>query len=161
MHIKHGPQGLLWLGIPLAVLAGSFFYAPLGLILPLLIILAAVSNLFSKRWFCRKACPRAHWLPALLGGVSLGKKAPAFLRDKTLRRVLCGFMMFCAIAQGFRLWPRFEALGWFFWGICALTVALALILGFIYHPRTWCLLCPMGTLQDSLSFRRKEYPSRG
>ena len=34
--------------------------------------------------------------------------------------------------------------------MCLLTTAIALPLSIVFHPRTWCVVCPMGTLQGVL-----------
>lgn len=138
----------LWILVPLAVTVGALFWPPVGILLPALILFAAISTLFSRRWFCRVACPRAHWLPPLLGKISRRKTAPAFLRSPGLRGALAVFMLICSVGQLRRLWGYWDALGLFFQGMCLLTLAAALVLGIIFRPRAWCLPCPMGALQD-------------
>jgi polyferredoxin len=34
--------------------------------------------------------------------------------------------------------------------MCILTTAIGLVMTRLTKPRAWCMVCPMGTLQDSL-----------
>lgn len=148
-----GIAGWISLAVSLTVIVGGFFFPILGLFVPLLLIFAVITNFFRNRWFCGKACPRAYILGGFLPGISRYKNLPRFLYSDGLRSVLCGFLLICAVGQTSRLFHNLQALGWFFWFVCAGTFAFALILGLAYKPRAWCALCPVGTLQQTL--RRK------
>lgn len=138
------------LSFTLAILIGSFFWSALGLTVPLLVLAATVSNFFKPRWFCAKACPRAYILAGFLPRISRYREVPKVLYSGAIRKILCGFMMFCAIGQTVRLWPDYQKLGLFFSLVCALTLGMAVIAGILYKPRAWCAFCPIGTLQDTL-----------
>ena len=137
----------------LLIAAGGFFQPLLGLAVPLLILTAGITSRIRKRMFCTRVCPRSRLFP-LLKPVSAGRPVPAFFHNRHFRQILCGFMMFCSISQLIRLVPSregFAALGTFFWGLCILTLAVSALLGLLFKPAAWCTLCPMGTLQDTLS----------
>jgi polyferredoxin len=40
-----------------------------------------------------------------------------------------------------------------FWVLCAASLSAGLLMGFFFKPRSWCAICPMGTLQDTISRR--------
>ena len=137
----------------LAIVIGSFFWPLLGLSVPLLLLAAVISNFVKPRWFCAKACPRAHTLGGFLPSLSRYRALPAFLYSGAVRTMLCAFVLVCAVGQTSRLRSNIPALGLFFWAVCVITLAAAVALGIFYKPRAWCALCPVGTLQDTL--RRK------
>jgi uncharacterized membrane protein HdeD (DUF308 family) len=63
----------------------------------------------------------------------------------------CGLLMITSIGQMVRYWRNWEALGWFFWGVCVGTLTVAVAVGLLYKPRAWCAACPVGTLQHTLT----------
>ncbi len=137
----------------LGILIGSLFWPPLGFAVPVIVLAALISNAFSPRWFCAKACPRAHILGGFLPRLSRYRPTPKLIYSNGLRKGVCGFMLFCSIGQTSRLWGAPDSLALFFTLVCAISLALAIPLGILYKPRSWCALCPVGTLQETL--RRK------
>jgi len=41
-------------------------------------------------------------------------------------------------------------IGAIFVSICLITTIIAIILALIFKPRSWCAICPMGTLQEQI-----------
>lgn len=138
------------LGFSMGVIVAGWFLPVLGLAVPALLVLAIVSNFFRSRWFCAQACPRAGILSHFVARISRYRSLPRFLYSDPVRTAGCAFLMVCAVGQTMRLWPQVEAIGWFFWIVCLLTLALAVILGILFKPRSWCALCPVATLQSTL-----------
>jgi len=149
-----GALGLkAWIGLAFSafVIIGGFFWPIFGLAVPALLALAVGSTFFRRRWFCSKACPRGQLLSGFTRSVSRYRNLPPFLHSQGVRRGLCGLLMFCAIGQTLRFWPSLESLGRFFWIVCVATFAVALGMAIAFKPRAWCAVCPMGTLQDTIS----------
>ena len=143
----------LALVVMLTIIVGGFFYPVIGMIVPVIIFYAAIASRFKPKAFCTYACPRNRILTASKP-FSRYKPVPESLRSKSLRQGLCGFMMLCSLVQiaGAELSvPGLRAVGLFFWGICSLTLAVSLIMAVLYKPRSWCVVCPMGTLQQTVS----------
>lgn len=141
-----------WFGLFFSafILIGGILWPPLGFAAPLLILIAIVSNVRSKRWFCAKACPRAAFLSGFMSKFSRYRPTPDQLKSDSARTFLCGALVFCALGQTFKLWRNPVELASFFWLVCLLSFAVAAILAVAYKPRTWCALCPLGTLQDKM-----------
>jgi len=150
VKIKPDIRHFTALAFTAAVLVGSFFWPAAGLAVPVLVLAAALGNMFKPRWFCAKACPRAYILGGFLPRISRYRPLPKSFYSPGIRKILCGFMLFCSIGQTVRVWPDYRALGFFFWYVCALTLAAAFIVGILYKPRAWCAFCPVGTLQDTM-----------
>jgi polyferredoxin len=62
---------------------------------------------------------------------------------------LMGFMVFRILQQ------PLDPLHWgrVFWMMCVITTAVGIPLALLYHPRTWCAFCPIGTAQNALGRR--------
>lgn len=153
---RHGVFDYLAFAFIAAVLISGFFFPLVGLVVPIMMLVAVVMNAVKPRWFCGSLCPRARLLSRGVGGLRVGRlprPTPGFLRDGNIRRALCGIMMFTVIFSVSRHWGFPNAIGVFFWGLCLVTLALAVALGLFFKPRSWCAVCPLGTLQDTLRGR--------
>lgn len=163
----------LALAFVLAVAIGGWFYPVAGLALAVLMAAALALSLLSrfgaarKRAFCNGVCPRGRALAFALKPFASGRPLPRSFADLSLRRGLCGFMMFCVIGSlvralpGLEGYPAFAAAGRIFWGLCLISLAGGLVLGLLYRPRAWCVVCPMGTLQDTIAGNGSKRPPIG
>jgi polyferredoxin len=61
-----------------------------------------------------------------------------------------GFMIFRLVHSGGVL----AKIAFVFVTMCIITTVLAIILGLLFKPRTWCAVCPMGTLQGVIGRKR-------
>ena len=61
--------------------------------------------------------------------------------------------------QMYFAWGDWGAMGRLFWNIILATSIVAVVLAFIYAPRTWCTFCPMGTLSAWVAPRKAPLPS--
>jgi polyferredoxin len=53
--------------------------------------------------------------------------------------------------QIIRTGGNIKAIGLVFVIMCAVSTVIATILGIIMKHRTWCMICPMGLLQEKIS----------
>jgi hypothetical protein len=139
----------------ITVALGGFFVRQFGLALAAEMIIAIVLSLTSPkpRAFCSGLCPRGRALGFALRPISLGKSLPRMFSTRQFRRFLCGTSMFLVIASLFQVAPGVGVAEWagmVFWILCLITLSAGIILGIIFRPRTWCALCPLGTLQDTI-----------
>ena len=152
-HRRSTVSLILSVAFILLIAVGGAVFPILGLTVPLMIIAGGFSAfLTGRKRFCSYACPRGRVL-GLFKPVSRYKPLPGRLRGAGFRRGLCGFMMLCSVMQIARMHPSlagFSALGGFFWGMCMLMLSAAMIMALVYKPRSWCAVCPMGTLQNTV-----------
>ena len=146
-----GPYRYLSVLFIVAVGIGGYFSPAIGLAVPVLMLLALALNVRSRRLFCSSVCPNGRALSAV-APVSKGRRLPAFLVEPGMRRILCGFMLFCMV----NLLARYggggiAAAGRGFWSIYLIAVGISALVGIAFKPRSWCAFCPMGTLQDTVS----------
>lgn len=133
---------------------GGLFQPFFGFGVPALIVFALAMNFRSRRSFCAGVCPNGVALSALKP-VSRHRRIPlAFVRPSS-RRLLCGVMLFCMIGLFARGYPDYYAIGRSFWWIYIIALSVGIVFGVLYRPRAWCAVCPLGTLQDTVSDARR------
>ncbi|MFA5161094.1 MAG: 4Fe-4S binding protein [Elusimicrobiales bacterium] len=128
------------------VLAG-WKYPLLGYVASAVMLAGLAGGFIGGRYVCGNICPRGAFLDKAGALVSPRKPLPDIAADMRLRwgifALLMGFM-------AFRLWQgplTVRHTGLIFWQMCVITSAIALVLAAAWRPRTWCALCPMGTVQ--------------
>ena len=133
-----------------AVAAGGYFFPVIGLAVPGMMVLAMALNAGSRRLFCSRVCPNGRTYSVALPRFSKNRSIPRFLADPGIRKVLCAFMFFCVINLLSRSGGGLDQIGRVFWGIYLMATGLGFVFGAAYRPRAWCVVCPMGTLQDTV-----------
>ncbi len=141
----------------LFVSIGGFWFPKLGLLMYPMLVFIMVFGIFRGRYWCGNICPRGAFLDIPIKSLKgKNKKIPKLFHDgsfKVLALVLLmGFFIINTVKafghwNTFLFWDKLGAVGV---NMCAITTALALILGFTIHHRAWCSFCPMGTVQSSL-----------
>lgn len=136
---------------------GGFFYPILGLVVFGLMVAALIMNARRRRSFCAGFCPNGTFLAAACKPASRDRKLPRALTSPNFRRMLCGVMIFCMIGLIARSYPDPVSVGRVFWTIYVIALSIGVAFGLLYKPRSWCAVCPLGTLQDTIgSSGRKE-----
>lgn len=96
---------------------------------------------------CSKYCPRGSILGKFLQSISLAYNAPKFLKSKYLKNGLLLLMMTMfsiSLYHAFQQPNIIKAVGFGVFRLMTASLALGVIMGIIYKPRTWCQVCPMG-----------------
>ena len=139
---------MVWL-LPVIVI-GGLFYPILGLIVTGMIIFFSILSFFKQRYWCWYLCPRGAFLQMALPFVSAKRPLPRFMGQEWFRWVvfvtLISYLVFNLIRAGLN--P--VAIGAAFVGMCILTTIIGVILGVVYKPRSWCVICPMGLMQEKI-----------
>jgi len=145
-------QKFSWIMVPLISL-GGLWYHKLGLIMAVMMVFILGLSYFRGRLWCGNFCPRGAFLDYLIKPISLYGKIPGIFTSKYFRfLVVTIFMTVFTIRTkaAFSAWSTMEALdrwGLVFAVLCLVTTIIAIVLGVLFSPRTWCSFCPMGTLQ--------------
>ncbi|MEI6874095.1 MAG: 4Fe-4S binding protein [Spirochaetota bacterium] len=144
-----------WRAVSPALLAliaiGGYFQPLLGLGVLGLMAVALILNFREKRSFCAGVCPNGTFYSRALKPVSRGKVFPRSFATPQIRRMLCAAMMLCMIGLLARNGTDASGIGGVFWMIYAIALTAGTFIGIFYKPRTWCTICPMGTLQDTIA----------
>ncbi len=149
-------QHIFW--ILLVFLAAGLVYPAIGVI-ALICMLAPVAVSFYKgRFWCGNFCPRGSFYDNVLSKVSPQKPIPHVFRSAGLRVFMLLFIIAVFSVQMYYAWGDLAAMGMVFIRIILITTLVGIALGMLYHQRTWCSFCPMGTLASWISTVRKPMP---
>ncbi len=145
---------LAWLAVP-TIAVGGLFYPPLGLAVLLIMLALITISLFRGKYWCGNFCPHGSMFDVLLMRISAVLKIPPIFRSPALKWGFFGFFM---VMFGVRLGigvtalgdrPVLDRLGEVFVRQYLIFPTLAgLALAIFLNPRTWCTICPMGTMQE-------------
>lgn len=147
-------QLIMWWFLPIVII-GGIFWPYLGFLVMAMMVFFLILSAFRGRYWCGWLCPRGSFLERVFAPLSPKRKIPPVFRNRTFRwslfAVLMGFMIFRLITSGGAL----AKIGFVFVTMCIITTVIAIILGLIFKPRTWCAVCPMGTLQGVIGRKKK------
>lgn len=143
-------QSLTWLGLPVVAI-GGWFYPLLGFLLLGCMIGSVGIAFFRGRAWCDWMCPRGSFFDLFFSKVSPRRKIPGFLRTGYFRGFMVGLIFVVLGIQIFLARGDVYAMGLAMVRVLNVTTAAGIILALAVHPRTWCHICPMGTLGNWVS----------
>ncbi len=147
-------QSYTWLGLPLVVI-GGWFYPKLGFLLMGCIVGALGIAAFHGRQWCDWLCPRGSFYDLFLDKISGKRQIPGFFRNTGTRIGMILFLFTVLGVQIYFAWPGVDAIGKAFVIVLTVTTSIGIVLGIGIHPRTWCNVCPMGTIANWMSTGKK------
>ncbi len=150
---------LQWALAPVVVITIGlgWTYPALGYAVPAVMLMGMIGSLFNGRYVCGNLCPRGAFFDRYFGWMRKGRRIPEALRGIWLRWFLFAALMAFMIFRISRNAGSWEHWGRVFWLMCAVTTAAGIVLAVLVHPRAWCSVCPMGTLQSALGGHRGLY----
>ena len=142
--------------LTLLIAIGGLWFPKLGLIVPFIILAEIGMSLFLGKYWCGNFCPHGSLFDKIILPYSKNNKIPPFLRTKTAIFVMFGIFlvgMSNRLANAFiyigtaEIWDQ---LGFVFVVTYLVVTIVGTIVGLVTTPRTWCVVCPMGTMQHGL-----------
>jgi polyferredoxin len=130
----------------LFILIAGAFYPLLGYFIPLCMVLGLVSGFSHGRKWCDWFCPRGSFFDALIRPISPKKEIPRLLKNHPFRIAVFVFLMSVMAINLILRWPDPDKIGRFFMIMLYITTAAGIILALIFHQRSWCSFCPIGSL---------------
>jgi polyferredoxin len=140
--------------LPFMLIAGVFF-PYIGLVVMLMMAGFLILSLFKGRFWCGYICPRGSFLERYFSRFSLNRPIPAWLKSSPFKYTVLGFMLVFMTVNLMMAWDSLASIGSVFIRLCIQTSLIAVVLGYIFRPRTWCTFCPMGLLQGLLGHKKK------
>lgn len=129
------------------------FYCFIGLIYPYIGIAALVCMLVPSavalirgRMWCGNFCPRGSFNDIILSKISRNKKIPPIMKSMWFKTLFLILLMGAFAVQLFFAWGNLFELGKVFIRMILITSGITVILGISFSHRTWCVICPMGTM---------------
>ena len=139
----------------LILLGAGWFYPLIGYFIPACMVLGIGLAAFRGRSWCDWLCPRGSFEDALVARISRQRRIPEILRRTPLRVGVMSLLMGLLTFQIIRLWPDPWAIGGAFILLLTITTGVGVVLGVIYQQRTWCYLCPIGTMSNWVGQNRR------
>jgi ferredoxin-type protein NapH len=132
----------------IALLIGGWFYSVIGYFIPLCMVIGVGIASVKGRTLCNWMCPRGSFADSYMKIISPERKIPRAFRSLPVRIGVLAFLMLMLTVQIVRLWPDPYAIGRFFVILLTVTTTVGIILAIIIHQRSWCYICPIGTLSN-------------
>lgn len=139
---------MIWF-LPLIVI-GGLFYPLLGYLVVAMMAVFLSLAFFRGRYWCWNLCPRGAFLDIILSKASANKSIPTIFAKQWFRWLIFFAFMIFLILRIISAGGNLIAIGAVFVGMCVLTTIISIILGIATKHRSWCAICPMGTLQDRI-----------
>ncbi|MCY6484968.1 4Fe-4S binding protein [Clostridium aestuarii] len=93
---------------------------------------------------CSHYCPRGSILGTFLKHISLEYNIPKNLKSKTVKNILLGLMIIMFTIGLIHAGTNIKRIGFAIFRLMMSSLALGVIMGIIFKPRSWCQVCPMG-----------------
>jgi len=140
---------MVWF-LPVIVI-GGLFYPVLGYFVVAMMAAFLTLSFFRGRFWCWNLCPRGAFLDIILSRLSFNRPVLKVFSKSWFRWLVfvlfISFLIFRLINTG----GNIIAIGAVFVFMCLWTTIISIILGIATKHRAWCLICPMGLLQDKIS----------
>lgn len=136
--------------VPLVIVGGSI-WPYLGYIAITFMTVMIILALFRGRYYCGWICAMGAFHERILGKVSLKKKMPPVLKKPWFKWIVFILMMSLLTTRLLLTNGEPKAVGAVFVMMWTVSTALAIALGLIWKPRSWCSICPMALSQGFLS----------
>ena len=132
----------------IVLVVAGWFLPVIGYFIPLCMVAGVgVAAVKGRKW-CDWYCPRGAFADTFLKAISPKKRIPRWIRGPAVRIGLLLFLMAMLTVQIVRLWPDFLAIGGFFIILLTVTTVIGIVLALTLHQRSWCYVCPIGTLSS-------------
>jgi len=139
---------MVWF-LPLIVI-GGLFYPLLGYLVVAMMAFLLILSFFKRRYWCWNLCPRGAFLDIILSKVSIKRPLPKLFTKQWFRWLI--FILFISFLT-FRIARAggdYIVIGSVFVVMCVTTTIISIVIGSITKHRGWCMMCPMGILQEKV-----------
>ena len=147
---------MVWF-LPLVVI-GGFFYPILGYLVLIAILFMLILSIFKPRFWCWNFCPRGSFLDLGLSKISRNKSIPKIFTREWFRWMVFVLIMGTFILRISQTGGSIRLIGLVFVIMCLISTIIATILGIATKHRAWCVICPMGLLQEKIGKIKKHNP---
>ena len=140
---------MIWL-LPV-ILIGGLFYPLIGYLVLAMMIFLLVLSFFRGRYWCWNLCPRGAFLDLIMAKLSPNKPLPKIFTMQWFRWLIFTIFISFLILRILQTGGNLIAIGSVFVTMCIVTTLISIALGLTTKHRAWCMICPMGLLQEKIS----------
>ena len=142
-----------WILVPIIGL-GGLIYPLLGFAVLAIMVILMVLGMLRGRYWCGNLCPHGSLFDVVLARYLRVKKIPRLFLSPVFKWSFFAFFMVMFVSRVSGAWQFSGELhfterlgGVFVMQYLMLPTIGAVLLAVIFGPRTWCKICPMGTIQ--------------
>ena len=130
--------------ILISFLIVGYFVPSIGIIALICMIAPVIKAFFTNnREWCATSCPRGIFNDVILKKISRNKEIPKLFHNILFKVGLLILLMYNFIS-GIMAAQNIAEIGLVFLKMVSFTSAITILLGIVFHPRSWCAFCPMG-----------------
>lgn len=93
---------------------------------------------------CSKYCPRGSLLGKFVSRISFENELPHYMRGKKAKNILLTLMLTMFSISLYHAGFEVKAVGFALFRLMSASLALGIVMGIFFKPRSWCVVCPMG-----------------
>ena len=153
--MKKTQRIMVWL-LPLIII-GGFFYPLLGYLVLAMMAFFLTLSFFKGRYWCWNLCPRGAFLDIVMSKLSSNKPVPRIFTKQWFRWLILVAVISLFLWRIIQTGGNLIAIGIVFVTMCLITTLIAIILAIITKHRGWCVICPMGMLQEKIGRVRSKH----
>lgn len=102
---------------------------------------------------CRAYCPRGSLLGKWLPYLSLQRDLLHFMTQKWFKLTLLALMVGVFGLSLYHAGGEFHKIAFRVFRFMAMSLGVGIVLGIVFKPRSWCVVCPMGTATGIIANR--------
>jgi len=133
------------------VIVGGWFWPYFGYIALTMMIFLAALSLFKGRYYCGWFCAMGAFFERLLGLISLNRPMPRLFKESWFKWLVFVLMIGLMVSRLIAAGGDAAKTGAVFTLMWTVSTTIAVFIGLVYRPRSWCGLCPMALFQGLLS----------
>lgn len=107
------------------------------------------------RLWCKNICPRGNFYDRVIYKYCSKKPNPKLIKSTVFKIAVILFIFIIFGASITKYWEDIKKIGSIFHRMIIATTLVGIILAFIFNHRTWCCLCPMGSISLFISKYKK------
>ena len=139
---------------------GGLFYPYLGLGTAGVAGFLVFQSIFNGRKGCTKFCPRGIFISIFMPFISLNRQIPKFMLGKKAKYIVLAIFLALLSFRLFNAGWNLAQIGSVMISMCITSTVIAVILGVLFKPKSWCTVCPLGTIQ-TMTFNTSKKVSSG
>ena len=108
---------------------------------------------------CSHYCPRASIFNQFISKISLNNNMPSFMKSKIFKNIILSLMISMFSFAMYHTGGNYIKIGFAIFRFMGVSLAVGIIMGIIYKPRSWCAICPMGHASGLIDKKMKDSSS--
>jgi len=135
------------------IVIGGLFNPYLGYLVVAMMAFFLTLSFFKGRYWCWNLCPRGAFLDIVLSGFSRNRPVPRVITRQWFRFIVLILLMGFVGLRIVRTGGNMALIGAVFVSMCLVTTIVSIVSGLATKHRAWCMMCPMGFLQEKIGGR--------